>query len=110
MYHYKIMTELELQKRLADNIKRFRKAQNLSQFELAEKIDINENSLVSIENCRLWPSEKTLTKLSAGLGIDPFQLFLPTKDALKNPEAFPELKESAKQIVSDLLNLTLETL
>ena len=41
--------KLEIQTRLAHNIKRLRKNQNLTQFELAEKANISEAMVKSIE-------------------------------------------------------------
>ena len=52
--------KLEIQTRLAHNIKRLRKNQNLTQFELAEKANISEAMVKSIELSLSWPSEKSL--------------------------------------------------
>lgn len=73
--------KLEIQTRLAHNIKRLRKNQNLTQFELAEKANISEAMVKSIELSLSWPSEKTLTQLSEALNTDILNFFVP-----ENPE------------------------
>ena len=73
--------KLEIQTRLAHNIKRLRKNQNLTQFELAEKANISEAMVKSIELSLSWPSEKTLTQLSDALNTDIINFFIP-----ENPE------------------------
>ena len=67
----------EIQNRLATNLKRIRKAKKLTQFELAEKADISEGMVKSIEICHSWPSEKTLLQLSKALDIDVYHFFMP---------------------------------
>lgn len=69
----------EIQERLAENIKRLRKAQKLTQFELAEKADISEAMVKSVELCHSWPSEKTLLQISKALDADVHQFFLPAE-------------------------------
>jgi transcriptional regulator with XRE-family HTH domain len=77
--------KLEIQTRLAHNIKRLRKNQNLTQFELAEKANISEAMVKSIELSLSWPSEKTLTQLSDALNTDILNFFIP-----ENPESTVE--------------------
>ena len=57
----------EIQSRLAENIKKIRKEKHLTQFELAEKANISEAMVKSIETCHAWPSENTLLLLSQAL-------------------------------------------
>ncbi|MCL2528266.1 MAG: helix-turn-helix domain-containing protein, partial [Defluviitaleaceae bacterium] len=52
------MTEQELRGILSKNIKRYRQSQNLSQADLAEKLDISVNFLCNIENGNRWISPK----------------------------------------------------
>ena len=73
--------KLEIQTRLAHNLKRLRKRKNLTQFELAEKANISEAMVKSIELSLSWPSEKTLTQLSEALNTDIINFFVP-----ENPE------------------------
>ena len=49
----------------------------LTQFELAEKANISEAMVKSIELSISWPSEKTLTNLAEALEIDIIRFFVP---------------------------------
>ena len=73
------MESQELKELLSQNLKKFRKERGWSQFELAEKAGISEQTMNSIEGLRLWPSDKTLSKLTSALKIAPFMLFLPLR-------------------------------
>ena len=67
--------KLEIQTRLAHNLKRLRKNRNLTQFELAEKANISEAMVKSIELSLAWPSDKTLSQLSEALDVDIINFF-----------------------------------
>ena len=71
------MTSDDIQKRLGENVKRIRKEQNLTQFQLAEKADLSEETVKNIELSRCWTSDKNLAKLTKALGVDICQLFFP---------------------------------
>ena len=43
------MTSDDIQKRLGENVKRIRKEQNLTQFQLAEKAELSEETVKNIE-------------------------------------------------------------
>ena len=77
------MEQIELRKRLSVNLKKQRKNKNWSQFELAEKADISEQTINSIESHRLWPSDKTLVKIAGALKIDIYKLFLPDENSIE---------------------------
>lgn len=80
--YYK-MEQIELRQRLSVNLKKQRKNRNWSQFELAEKADISEQTVNSIESHRLWPSDKTLVKIAGALKIDIYKLFLPDENSIE---------------------------
>ncbi|MDR2923494.1 MAG: helix-turn-helix domain-containing protein [Treponema sp.] len=80
------MTEQDLRGILSKNIKRYRHSRNLSQADLAEKLDISVNFLCNIENGNRWISPQTLVKFSSALNIEPYELFKPA-EAL--PPAMP---------------------
>ena len=96
--------KLEIQTRLAHNIKRLRKNQNLTQFELAEKANISEAMVKSIELSLSWPSEKTLTQLSDALNTDILNFFIP-----ENPEStvksslYSQIKDSITENYNNYL-------
>lgn len=71
------MTELELRDVLGGNIKRYRASRNLSQAELAERLDISINFLSNIENGNKWVSPQTLVKFATALNTEPYELFKP---------------------------------
>ena len=75
------MEIFELKTRLSKNLKKLRKEKNWSQFELAEKADLSEQTINSIESKRLWPSEKTIIKISNALNEDVSKLFIPEENS-----------------------------
>jgi transcriptional regulator with XRE-family HTH domain len=89
--YYK-MEQIELRQRLSVNLKKQRKNRNWSQFELAEKADISEQTVNSIESHRLWPSDKTLVKIAGALKIDIYKLFLPDENSI-------EIEDEKKEII-----------
>lgn len=103
------MESQELKELLSQNLKKFRKERGWSQFELAEKAGISEQTMNSIEGLRLWPSDKTLSKLTSALKIAPFMLFLPQKLPIKS-DALKDLKAAAIKSVQDILRDALQDL
>jgi len=71
------MTDKELKCIFSANIKRHRQSRNLSQADLAEKLDISVNFLCNIENGNRWISPQTLVKFASALNIEPYELFKP---------------------------------
>jgi transcriptional regulator with XRE-family HTH domain len=56
-----------------------RQKRNLSQADLAEKLDISVNFLCNIENGNRWFSPQTLVKFASALNIEPYELFKPAE-------------------------------
>lgn len=100
------MESLELRECLSQNLKKYRKTKGWSQFELAEKAGISEQTVNSIEGLRLWPSDKTLAKISSVLEIEMYKLFVPQKFALQS-ESLAELKHAVVKTVEGLVHDTL---
>jgi len=71
------MTDKEIRCILSNNIKRYRHNRNLSQADLAEKLDISVNFLCNIENGNRWISPQTLVKFASIMNIEPYELFKP---------------------------------
>lgn len=67
----------DIKKRLGENVKRIRKKQKLTQFQLAEKAELSEETVKNIELSRYWTSDKNLAKLTKALEVDIHSLFLP---------------------------------
>jgi transcriptional regulator with XRE-family HTH domain len=62
---------------LAQNIKMKRESLNLSQEKLAELTDLSVQTINTIEGCRMWISDKSITRLAKALNVEVFQLFVP---------------------------------
>lgn len=77
-----IMTEDELQKRVIHNIRSLRKAIPLSQEKLADKADVSRQTMSDIEGGRRFLSKSSLVKVANALGVDVYELFLPTKNEI----------------------------
>ncbi|APG65870.1 hypothetical protein LPB136_11055 [Tenacibaculum todarodis] len=63
-------------KEIGKQIKKHRKEQNLTQFDLAIKSDMEENALQRIKTGRTNPTIKTLLKVASALNVELFQLFI----------------------------------
>ena len=100
------MESQELRETLSQNLKKYRKIKGWSQFELAEKAEISEQTVNSIEGLRLWPSDKTLAKIANVLEVEMYRLFVPQKLTLQS-EAISELKHAVVTTVENLVHDTL---
>ena len=100
------MEAQEIREQISQNIKRYRKACGWSQFELAEKAGISEQTVNSIEGLRLWPSDKTLAKIATALDVELYKLFVPQKLSLQS-ETIAELKHAVVKTVEGLVHETL---
>ena len=99
----------EIKKRLSENIRKYRKEKKMTQFELAEKANLSEAMIKSIETCHAWPSENTLLQISNALETDVYHLFLPVAASVSLKEKIHEdlkktIKERFSQCVSDILS------
>jgi len=101
------MEAIELREALSQNIKKYRKQKGWSQFELAEKADVSEQTINSIEGLRLWASDKTLFKIASVLEVDMYKLFVPQKLTLQS-ESITELKHAVVKTVETLFHNTLQ--
>ena len=99
----KVINVQYIHKLISNNIKRLRSLQNISQLTLANSVGLTHNFINDIENCKKGISTNTLAKLSAALGVEPYQLFLP--DNMSNNEVMVYLKDinnSFYKVVDDL--------
>ncbi len=97
------MKSSEIQNRLAENLKRIRKEKKLTQFELAEKAGISDETIKNIELCKTWTSEKTLSQLTEALNIDIHTLFLPVSSSF-DKQTSTDIKQIKQAIVDNLHN------
>jgi len=69
--------ELEkLREILSFNIKKERKKLGLTQEKLAEIADLSSQTINDIEGCRMWVSDKTMSKLARVLHVEAHQLLI----------------------------------
>mgnify|MGYP004634783965 FL=1 len=92
------MKSSDIQKRLAENLKRIRKQQKLTQFELAEKAGISDETIKKIELCKTWTSEKTLSQITDSLQVDIHTLFLPIASSFDR-----QISEDNRQIKENII-------
>jgi len=62
---------------LSKNIKVERKKLGLTQEKLAEMAELSAQTVNDIEGCRMWVSDKTITKLAKILHMEVYQLLIP---------------------------------
>ena len=94
------MTSDDIKKRLGENLKRIRKEQKLTQFQLAEKAELSEETVKNIELSRCWTSEKNLSKITKALGIDISSLFMPVESSFDDDSK--EIKDLKDAIAKNL--------
>jgi transcriptional regulator with XRE-family HTH domain len=97
------MEEQELRGILGNNISRCRKQENLTQAELAEKLDISANFLSNIERCINWISPDTLVKLATTFNVEPFELL--KADAFLSEKENDILKSYAEENIKAVLSV-----
>ncbi len=102
------MQDLEIKNRVAENIRKIRKERKLTQFQLAEKSNVSEATIKSIELSHSYPEEKTLSQITEALDIDVVQLFMPVGSSFKqNKENLTKLKtaiaEDIKTYIEEVL-------
>jgi len=62
---------------LANNIKKRRESLGMTQEKLAEITDLSVQTINTLEGCRMWISDKSITRLAQALDVEIFQLFMP---------------------------------
>jgi transcriptional regulator with XRE-family HTH domain len=97
----------KIRKILAQNIKLRRENLGLSQEKLAENTGLSVQSINTIEGCRMWVSDKTISRLAQALKIDVFQLFVPYYAEKRELTASPSsvLLELRQKIFNDVENM-----
>jgi len=93
---------LEIRLILAKNLKEHRKKLGYSQDKFAEISGLSIQTINDIEGGRKWISDKTITKLSAALHIECYQLLVPdftsqNKKEITSPKRLLELMKKLKK-------------
>ena len=90
----------DIQSRLAENVRRIRREKQLTQFQLAEKAGISEETVKNIELSRCWTSDKNLSKITDALDVDVCCLFLPSAKSIgERSEVVKSLREAAAESI-----------
>ena len=92
---------------LAQNIKNRREILGLTQEQLAELTDLSIQTINTIEGCRMWVSDKSITRLAKALEVEVFQLFMPhhlniTKLDVKQSAALFEFWQKTKLVIEKI--------
>jgi len=98
----------KIRKILAQNIKSRREKLGLSQEKLAEAANMSVQTINTIEGCRMWVSDKTVTRLAKALNIEVFQLFVPYqtgKNELKSSSSASVLLELMEKVKNEVNKL-----
>ena len=89
------MNSDDIQNRLGENVKRLRKERKLTQFQLAEKANISEETVKNIELSRCWTSDKNLARITNALEVDIHTLFLPISTSFNQDSKETEIIKQA---------------
>jgi transcriptional regulator with XRE-family HTH domain len=88
----------------AQNIKKRREKLGLSQEKLAESTGLSVQTINTIEGCRMWVSDKTISYLAKALKIEVFQLFIPYQEEKIPQSTASVLLELRQKILNDTDN------
>lgn len=101
---------------IAQNVKKYRKLNNLTQETLAELADVSNTYIANIECGQTWLSDKTLEKIAQALNIEIYLLFIPENNTdadsnhvLKQQELIAYLGNRQKELNSYVKNFFSET-
>ena len=95
------VTEDQIRSLVGRNLRRLRTLQNISQLNLALDAGLTHNFVNDIESGRRGISVRSLAKLSAALGVEPHQFFLPND--MDNIRLYVnDFNDSLQKLVQDL--------
>jgi transcriptional regulator with XRE-family HTH domain len=101
---------------LAENMRKHRRKQGLTQEKLAEKADITPQYVAMIEMCSKFPKPEMLERLAKALEVEPHELFTvaPTpQDELEKirQDIRQDIRQEFKQeIIGEVVRTTKQTL
>lgn len=96
----------KVQKRLAENIKFYRKQKRMTQEELAEKAGTATNYIGTIEIGKKFPSPQMIVRIANALEVDELSLFSENIFNLANDK----IKEIEKELIKNLTTTVQTTL
>ncbi|MBO6130745.1 MAG: helix-turn-helix transcriptional regulator [Treponema sp.] len=98
-----------VQKCLAFNIKKYRKAQSLTQEQLAERAKSSTTYIGTIEIGQKFPSPQMIERIAAALNVDSLQLFQPDSGLLMEKQFDVEkLKDSLIKNIEKAVEMTMK--
>lgn len=83
---------------IAQNVKKYRKLNNLTQEALAEAAEVSNTYIANIECGQSWISDKTAEKIAQALHIDEYLLFVPEEEDSLNSDAIKERQKMIKYL------------
>lgn len=90
--------QLSVKAVIANNIKKYRKLNNMTQAKLAEEADVSNTYIANIECGHTWISDKTLENIAKALHIDIYLLFIPDI----NEKSFANSTEKQQETITYL--------
>jgi len=85
---------------IAQNVKKYRKLNNLTQEALAEAAEVSNTYIANIECGQSWISDKTAEKIAQALHIDEYLLFIPEEEESLNTSSIKERQKMIKYLKS----------
>jgi transcriptional regulator with XRE-family HTH domain len=99
----------KVQKCLASNIKKYRKALNITQEQLAEKAKTSTTYIGTIEIGKKFPSPQMIERIADALQIESLQLFQPDSNLLMESHFdLEKFKEALLNNISKAVDLSLK--
>ena len=93
---------------LGKNIRKYRQKNNLSQTQLAEKIDVSFRYISYVECGKSFPSADVLQSISTALKVPVYQLFYPDS-SVDDSTPLSALKSALVEATKDI-KITIDTL
>jgi transcriptional regulator with XRE-family HTH domain len=95
---------------LAENLKKNRRLQGLTQEQLAEKADVSSHYVAMVETCKTFPKPEMLERFAETLGIEPYQLFAVEDDPNEpNERLYKKIVTEMKDMALDIKQSIKET-
>ena len=98
MNQYHIINMMEEKQRIrnvvAQNVRKYRKLEGLTQEQLAEAADVSNTYIANIECGQTWVSDKTLEKVAAALRVEIYLLFISEKSEQNAKDTFVKSREN----------------
>ena len=79
---------------IAQNVRKYRKLEGLTQEQLAEAADVSNTYIANIECGQTWVSDKTLEKVAAALRVEIYLLFISEKPEQNAKDASVKSREN----------------